>query len=290
MMASGVWSTHSSTPLEACWALQDKEGTRLKRALEDIGYLGETPADHRENGLECHFELHIEQGPLLEREAKTVGIVTSVQGMKWFAVRVEGVEGHAGATPMAGRADAIVTASRLITAVRDAALRTQLGVATVGVIKSDTASQATISAGVDFIVDVRCTTDEMVDQLASAIFKSFDDIIAEEDNSTSYAISRSWGMPQSVFHPRCIEACRSAALKAVGEEQIMDMKSRAGHDTAWTSRVCPSSMIFVPSKDGLSHNPNEYTSPEHCAIGAQVLLDAVLHYDEEVRTRQYESS
>jgi hydantoinase/carbamoylase family amidase len=290
MMASGVWSTHSSTPLEACWDLQDKEGIRLKHALEEIGYLGETSADYRENGLECHFELHIEQGPLLEREGKTVGIVTSVQGMKWFAVRVEGVEGHAGATPMPGRADAIVTASRLITAVRDAARSTQLGVATVGVIKSDTASQATISAGVDVIIDVRCTTDEMVDQLASAIFKSFDEIIAEEDNSTSYAISRSWGMPQSVFHPRCIEACRSAALKAVGEEQIMDMKSRAGHDTAWTSRVCPSSMIFVPSKDGLSHNPNEYTSPEHCAIGAQVLLDAVLHYDEKVRTGEYQIS
>ncbi|KAL1602360.1 hypothetical protein SLS60_005776 [Paraconiothyrium brasiliense] len=290
MMASGVWSTHSSTSLEACWELQDKEGIRMKQALEDIGYLGETKADYRENGLECHFELHIEQGPLLEKEGKTVGIVTSVQGMKWFAVRVEGVEGHAGATPMPGRADAIVTASRLITAVRDTALKTELGVATVGVIKSDTSSQATISAGVDFIIDVRCTTDDMVDELASAIFNAFDKIIAEEDNSTSYAIKRSWGMPQSVFHRRCIDACRSAAINAVGEDQIMDMKSRAGHDTAWTSRVCPSSMIFVPSKDGLSHNPNEYTSPEHCAVGAQVLLDAVLECDEMARAGEYQTS
>ncbi|KAF9732270.1 hydantoinase/carbamoylase family amidase [Paraphaeosphaeria minitans] len=264
MMASGVWSTHSSTPLETCWDLQDKDGIRMKHALENIGYLGSTPADYRENGLECHFELHIEQGPLLESKGKTVGIVTSVQGMKWFAIRVEGVEGHAGATPMPGRADALVTASRLITAVRDAALTTGLGVATVGVINSDTSSQATIPAGVHFIIDVRCTTDDM-------------------NNGTSYALTRSWGMPQSVFHPRCIEACRSAALNVVGEEQVMDMKSRAGHDTAWTSRVCPSSMIFVPSKDGLSHNPNEYTSPEHCAVGAQVLLEAVLAYDGKAR-------
>lgn len=288
MMASGVWSTHSSTPLEACWVLQDRDGIRMKQALEDIGYLGETKADYRANGLECHFELHIEQGPLLEQEKKTVGIVTSVQGMKWFAVRVEGTEGHAGATPMPGRADALVTASRLITAVRDAALNTGLGVATVGVIKSDTSSQATIPAGVDFIIDVRCTTDEMVDQLGSAIFKVFDSIISEENNGTSYAITRSWGMPQSVFHPRCIEACRSAALKVVGEEQVMDMKSRAGHDTAWTSRVCPSSMIFVPSKDGLSHNPNEYTSPKDCAVGAHVLLEAVLEYDGRARAGDWE--
>ncbi|OAG01825.1 amidase [Paraphaeosphaeria sporulosa] len=290
MMASGVWSTHSSTPLEACWDLQDKDGISMKHALEDIGYLGTTPADYRENGLECHFELHIEQGPLLEIGGKTVGIVTSVQGMKWFAVRVEGVEGHAGATPMPNRADALVTASRLITVVRDAALSTALGVATVGVIKSDTSSQATIPAGVDFIIDVRCTTDEMVDQLASTIFKSFDKVIADENNGTSYAITRSWGMPQSIFHPRCIEACRNAALKVVGEAQVMEMKSRAGHDTAWTSRVCPSSMIFVPSKDGLSHNPNEYTSPEHCAVGAEVLLEAVLGYDGKVRAGEYMSS
>lgn len=290
MMASGIWSTHSSTSLEACWELQDKEGIRMKQALEDIGYLGDTKADYKANGLACHFELHIEQGPILEREGRSVGIVTSVQGMKWFAIRVAGVEGHAGATPMPGRSDAIVTASRLITAVRDTAFKSQLGVATVGVIKSDTSSQATISAGVDFIIDIRCTTDDMVDQLATNVFKAFDEIITEEANETSYTVERTWGMPQSVFHSWCIDACRAAALKTVGEDQIMDMKSRAGHDTAWTSRVCPSSMIFVPSKDGLSHNPNEYTSPEHCALGAQVLLDAVLQYDQKVKSGEYQDS
>lgn len=255
----------------------------MKQALEEIGYLGETKCDYRENGLECHFELHIEQGPILEREGKSVGVVTSVQGMKWFAVRVTGVEGHSGTTPMPGRSDALVTASRMITAVRDSALKTELGVATVGVIKSDTSSQATIPAGVEFIIDIRCSTDDMVDQLATSIFKSFDAIIEAEANATSYSIQRTWGLPESIFHPRCIDAVRSAALKTVGEDQVMDMKSRAGHDTAWTSRVCPSSMIFVPSKDGISHNPNEYTSPEHCALGAQILLDAVLSYDANVR-------
>jgi hydantoinase/carbamoylase family amidase len=283
MMASGVWSTKSSTPLGACWGLQDKDGKPMKQALEEIGYLGQTKCDYRENGLECHFELHIEQGPILERESKSVGIVTSVQGMKWYAVRVSGVEGHSGTTPMPDRSDALVTASRLITAVRDAALNTKLGVATVGVVKSDTASQATIPGGIYFIIDIRCSTDDMVEQLAVAIFEAFDGIIASENNSTSYAIQRTWGLPESKFHDRCIDAVRVSALESVGADQIMDMKSKAGHDSAWTSRVCPTSMIFVPSKGGISHNPNEYTSPEHCALGAQILLDAVLRYDEKVK-------
>jgi hydantoinase/carbamoylase family amidase len=287
MMASGVWSTKSNTPLETCWEIQDKEGVCMKDALQKIGYLGDTPCDYRENGLECHFELHIEQGPILEREGKSVGIVTSVQAMKWFSIRVEGVEGHSGTTPMPGRADALVTASRLITAVRDCALDTGLGVATVGVIKSDTSSQATIPAGIDFIIDIRCSTDDMVEQLATHTFAAFDKIILEEGNGTSYSIERSWGLPESKFHPHCVEAVRASAVRRVGENQVTEMKSRAGHDSAWSSRVCPTSMIFVPSKDGISHNPHEYTSPEHCALGAQVLLDAVLHYDQKVNSGDF---
>lgn len=96
MMASGVWSTKSSASLETCWELKDSDGVSMKDALQKIGYLGSTPCDYRENGLGCHFELHIEQGPILEREGKSVGVVTAVQGMKWFAVRVTGVEGHSG--------------------------------------------------------------------------------------------------------------------------------------------------------------------------------------------------
>jgi hydantoinase/carbamoylase family amidase len=284
MMASGVWSTKSNTPLEACWNISDKEGVRMKDALAEIGYLGDTPCDYRENGLECHFELHIEQGPILEKEGKSVGVVTSVQAMKWFSVRVEGVEGHSGTTPMVGRADALVTASRLITSVRDTALDTELGVATVGVISSDTASQATIPAGVNFIIDIRCSTDIMVEQLATQTFATFDEIVAQESNGTSYHIERSWGLPESKFHPNCIEAVHASALRQVGADQVMQMKSRAGHDSAWASRVCSTSMIFVPSKDGVSHNPNEYTSPEHCALGTQTLLDAVLYYDDKVKS------
>jgi hydantoinase/carbamoylase family amidase len=284
MMASGVWSQQSSTPLETCWDIKDKEGVRMEDALKEIGYLGNTPCDYHKNGLECHFELHIEQGPILEKDNKSIGVVTSVQAMKWFSIRVEGVEGHSGTTPMADRSDALVTASRLISAVRDCANETGLGVATVGVISCDTSSQATIPAGVNFIIDMRCSTDMVLEQLEKHTFSVFDDVVKLERNQTSYRIERSWGLPESKFHANCIEAVRAAALHRVGQEQVLEMKSRAGHDSAWTSRVCPTSMIFVPSKDGISHNPHEFTSPEHCALGAQTLLDAVLYYDGKVKS------
>lgn len=284
MMCSGVWSTKSSTNLEGCYETMDTDSCTMKRALEDSGYLGETPCDYRENGLESYFELHIEQGPKLEAADKQIGVVTAVQGMKWYSVRVTGREGHSGTTPMDARADALVTAARLITAVSDTAKSTGLGVATVGVIKNDTQSQATIPSGVEFIIDVRCSTDKMVDDLCTAIFKTFDQIILRECKDTTYHIVRTWGLPESVFHKDCIEAVRSAAIDEVGSSKIMDMKSGAGHDAAWTSKVVKSSMIFVPSKDGISHNPNEYTSPEDCALGAHVLLQAVLNYDEGIRS------
>lgn len=180
------------------------------------------------------------------------------------------------------RSDALVTAARLITAVHDTALSTGLGVATVGVITNDTQSQATIPSGVEFIIDVRCSTDAMVTALHQAIFVAFDRIVAAENNRTAYKIVRTWGLPESIFHPDCIGSVRAAAIDEVGEDMIMDMKSGAGHDAAWTSKVVKTTMIFVPSKDGISHNPEEYTSPEHCALGAQVLLQAVLRYDDGV--------
>jgi hydantoinase/carbamoylase family amidase len=282
-MASGVWSQKSSTDLEACYKVTDTEGVSMQEALQETGYLGQTPCDYRKNGLGSYFELHIEQGPKLELANKKVGVVTAVQGMKWFSVRVAGVEGHSGTTPMDSRSDALVTAARLIAAVNDTAKSTGLGVATVGVIKSDTQSQATIPSGVEFIIDVRCSTDQMVEELHTAIFKAFDAIVENENNGTTYHIVRTWGLPESVFHEDCIDAVRAAAIDEVGPDLIMDMKSGAGHDAAWTSKVVKSSMIFVPSKDGISHNPNEYTSPEDCELGAQVLLQAVLRYDEGVR-------
>ena len=124
----------------------------------------------------------------------------------------------------------------------------------------------------------------MVEDLCKAIFKNFDEIVQGENNQTSYHVVRAWELPESVFHKDCIESVRGAAIEEVGAERIMDMKSGAGHDAAWTSKVVKPSMIIAPSKEGISHNPNEYTNPEDCELGAQVLLQAVLRYDEAVKS------
>ncbi|GAO52636.1 hypothetical protein G7K_6708-t1 [Saitoella complicata NRRL Y-17804] len=283
MMSSGVWSQQSSTNLEAAWAVKDTEGMTVKQALIDTGYLGPVPCSYKENELDAHFELHIEQGPLLERASAKIGVVTSVQSMTWYEIRVHGIEGHSGTAPMPTRSDALVTACLLIAAVRDAARDTTLGVATVGVIKSATQSQATIPSDVTFIIDIRASTDALVAQLSTDVFRRFDTIIAHEANSTRYETIRTWSLPESLFDPTLISCVRESALAHCEPSEILDMKSGAGHDSAWTSKVIPTTMIFVPSKDGVSHHPDEYTSPEHCALGAQVLLESVLRYDELVR-------
>jgi len=284
-MASGVWSTKSSMSLEDCYAVRSTDdNVSMLSALEETGYLGLTPCSYLSNPLEAYFELHIEQGPHLEKTGRKVGVVMGIQGMEWFGVRVTGIEGHSGTAPMEGRSDALVTASKMIAAVNTVALSTKLGVATVGVISNDTQSQSTIPSGVEFIIDVRCSTDALVTKLSSAIFAQFDKIISQEDNSTAYTITRRWGLPESVFQKECTEVVRAAAVEEVGKDMIMDMKSGAGHDAGWASKVVNSCMIFVPSKDGISHNPAEYTSPEDCALGAQVLLQTVLRYDEGLRS------
>lgn len=123
------------------------------------------------------------------------------------------------------RSDALVTASKMITSVSETAKATKLGVATVGVISNDTQSQATIPSGVEFIIDVRCSTDDMVSDLCTAIFKIFDEIVVKEENLTKYEVVRTWGLPESRFQGENIEAVRAAAIEEVGEELIMDMKS-----------------------------------------------------------------
>jgi acetylornithine deacetylase/succinyl-diaminopimelate desuccinylase-like protein len=145
------------------------------------------------------FELHFEHGPTLEIASNKVSVVTAVQAMKWFAVRVSGVEGHSGTTLMDTRSAALVTTSRMIASVSDSAKSTSLGIATVGVISNVTQSQATIPSGVEFIIDVRYSTNKMVEDLCSAILKSFEQILQQECNSTSYHVVRSWGLPSQYF-------------------------------------------------------------------------------------------
>ncbi|KAI9728040.1 MAG: hypothetical protein M1834_007854 [Cirrosporium novae-zelandiae] len=284
MMSSGVWSGKYPTGLEACHAFVDPDGISMREALEKIGYLGDVPCNHQENGIEAHFELHMEHDPILEQQQK-LGIVTSIRAMKWYEIRVNGKEEHSETTPTNADPDALATTSRLISAVENVSSQTDVGEAMIGVVRRDISIQSEIPAGVGFIVDVRCSTDEQVDEFCAAIFKQFDLVVAEEDNGTSYEIERVWGLPESTFDAKCVEISKKVTIHLVGEDRVLEMQSRSSHDSAWTSKVVPTGMIFVPSKDEISHNPTDSTSLENCWLGAQALLSWVLEYDEYLGSR-----
>jgi N-carbamoyl-L-amino-acid hydrolase len=233
---------------------EDRQGVRFGDAIESIGYRGEAAPGAVKFG--AMFELHIEQGPILEAEQKTVGIVTGVQGMRWYEIDLTGREAHTGSTPMHLRANALLGAARLVESVDAIALEhAPSAVGTVGLMEVKPNSRNVIPGHVFLTVD----------------FRHPDDAVLE------HAIRKVWDSPAVRFDADCIAAVRAGAEKA--GLPMRDMVSGAGHDAAYIARVAPTTMIFVPCAGGLSHNEEESTSFEECSAGAQVLLNAVLEYD-----------
>ncbi len=253
----------------------DREGNTFGAELERIGYRGQEPCGERK--LSAHFELHIEQGPILEAEGRTIGIVTGVQGMRWYEVTVTGRESHAGSTPMRLRRDALLGASRMVAAVSDAALgQAPDGVGTVGLIESAPNSRNVIPGSVFFTVDLRHPSDDAVAAMEASMRASLDAIAAAAELTVS--VERVWDSPAVRFDPGCVDSVRRAA--AAAGYPAREIVSGAGHDSAYVARVAPTTMIFVPCEGGLSHNEAERAEPEHVAAGANVLLRAVLDFDQ----------
>ncbi len=226
--------------------------------------------------LSAFFELHIEQGPILEAEKKDIGIVTGVQGVRWLEVTVTGQEAHTGATPMTLRRNALLGAARLIDRIDAIALaHAPRAVGTVGLIEVKPNSRNVVPGEVFFTVDLRdpeiSTLDVMEQSLRQSVWEICDPL------GLAVAIDKIWDNPPVHFNADCIAAVRRAA--ATAGFTTRDIISGAAHDAAYVARVAPSAMIFVPCRDGISHNEAEYTSQEQCAAGAQVLLQAVLDYD-----------
>ncbi|KAI1097545.1 amidase [Jackrogersella minutella] len=291
MVSSGVWA--EEVPLERAHNLQEVGGgtATMKYELERIGYLGSTPASYRSMPMAAHFELHIEQGPILETEQQKVGVVKGVQAYKWFTINVKGRDAHTGTTPLSSRADAMLLAARLIThSHRIATVHSAL--ASTGILTLSPGSTNTIPGHVRFTLDVRAPSDATVEAMEADLKRDFAKLAACDDLDGSLANSTpgkpldvAWRTdfvsPATNFHPDCIAAVRASAEAVTGSSSLVrDMTSGAGHDSVYASRRCPTSMIFVPSKNGVSHNPEEYTSPDDCAIGAEVLLQSVLRYDQ----------
>ena len=260
-------------------ARTDVEGARFSDAIEAIGYRG--PLKVGTTPIGAMFELHIEQGPILEAEGDMIGVVTGVQGMRWYDVVVEGRESHAGSTPMRMRADALPAAAALILAIQERARACEGAVATVGTITVHPASRNVIPGRATLSVDLRHPDAARLAALEAQVRAALAEIAAA--HGVSATMEMIWDSPPVPFHPDCVAAVRAAG-EALGL-RMRDIVSGAGHDAAYIARVAPTAMIFVPCVGGFSHNEAEETSFDECGAGAQVLLQAVLDYDRRLAER-----
>ncbi|PTT18191.1 Zn-dependent hydrolase [Acidovorax sp. HMWF029] len=269
MMGSGVFA--KAFTLEHAYAATDTEGKTVKGELERIGYIGDQePGDHP---IGAYFETHIEQGPVLEDNDRTIGVVSGVLGIRWFDCTVTGMEAHAGPTPMALRKDAMLAATRIMQDVVAAAHRhPPHGRGTVGMVQVFPNSRNVIPGRVKFSIDLRNSTDALVDAMAAEV-KAFADQVAKE-HGVQVHIEMVSSYPAQLFQPECVEAVGRAAAK-LGYSH-MPAVSGAGHDAVYMAKLAPSGMIFIPCKDGISHNEIEDAKPEHIEAGCNVLLHAML--------------
>jgi N-carbamoyl-L-amino-acid hydrolase len=271
MIASGVFA--GVFELDYGLSRKDHAGRTIGEELERIGYAGDRPVGQRSIG--ALFELHIEQGPILEAEGQRIGIVTGGQGARWYDCEVIGAETHAGPAPMESRRDALRAAAPLLEDIYQVAHRQgPSGRATVGEFQAYPGSRNTVPGRVRFTVDLRHPDGGTMDAMDRALGEAFERARAQHEGRLEFQLEEIWYAPPVAFDADCIEAVRQAA-KALGLSS-REIVSGAGHDAVYMARVVPTAMIFVPCKDGISHAEAEYAAPEACADGANVLLHAVL--------------
>jgi N-carbamoyl-L-amino-acid hydrolase len=269
MMGSGVFA--KAFTLAHAYAATDVDGKTVGDELARIGYIGDQePGDHP---IGAFFETHIEQGPVLEDNDVTIGVVQGVLGIRWFDCTVTGMEAHAGPTPMALRKDAMQVATHIMQEVVASALRhAPHGRGTVGMVQVFPNSRNVIPGRVKFSIDLRNGTDTLVDQMADEV-KAFAASLSSQ-TGLGVQIDLVSSYPAQAFHDDCKNAVAHAAAK-LGYSN-MPVVSGAGHDAVYMSRLAPTGMIFIPCKDGISHNEIESATPEHIAAGCNVLLHAML--------------
>ena len=269
LMGSGVWAGVYAR--DKVYALTDTEGVTVETALDAIGYHGAEPA--KPFPADAYFELHIEQGPILEREEKQIGIVTGAQAQVWYDVVVTGQDSHAGTTPPSARKDALVCAARIIDLVdRMMRARGEDGRGTVGQLLVSPNSRNVIPGEVRFSVEFRHPNDAELDRL-DAQFPREAGFIAR-DCGVQLELTQLFKIPAQPFDPTCVDLVRQASARL--GYPAREIVSGAGHDAVYVARHVPTAMIFTPCKDGLSHNEAESIEPEEAEAGCQVLFEAVL--------------
>jgi len=269
MMGSGVFCGAFS--LETACAARDVDGKSVGEELERIGYKGEqVPGQHP---IGAYFETHIEQGPVLEDAGKVIGVVPAVMGLSWYDCTVNGMEAHAGPTPMQLRRDALQVATGIMQEVVAIANRhPPYGRGTVGMVQLFPNSRNVIPGQVKFSIDLRNVTDELLDVMHGEITAFVDK--TRQDTGLAIDLQRVSHVPACPFDADCVGAVRAATDKL--GYPAMDVVSGAGHDAVYVARMAPAGMIFVPCKDGISHNEIEDARPDHLEAGCNVLLHAML--------------
>lgn len=277
MLSSGVFADVFS--LEYAYSRTDKEGKTVAQELERIGYKGQDPI--AKNTYFASFELHIEQGPILEAAKKSVGVVTGVQGIRWYDLIVVGEETHAGPCPMTLRKDPVQKAMFLLQEiyglVNDFGEDTRV---TIGDITTTPGVRNTVPGKIAVTVDIRHPDPETLEKM----HRQLQTITKREhgNNGVSVVLKEVWHSPPVRFNTHCINAVRTA-VKTL-KVPSLEMVSGAGHDAVYLSKIMPTSMIFIPCKDGISHNENESITKEDAVNGTNVLLHAILNLNSDFNT------
>lgn len=269
MMGSAVWAGVES--LESAHGRVDKNGIRVDDELRRIGYLGEEAC--KAHPARAAFEVHIEQGPVLELAGKQIGIVTGIQGLRWFEITIEGTSCHAGTTPMETRRDPVRALAKLIPYFFDMADQYQpLARFTIGRIATSPGAFNTIPNQSILTIDVRHPDVSVLDHLTSTFKDELEEICHQYDLKSSFRTELACS--PVVFSVECIEAIE-LAVSRYGYSNAR-MISGAAHDSMHLASVIPTAMIFVPCEGGISHNAAERARPEDLEAGCNVLLGAVL--------------
>ncbi len=269
MVASGVFGGEFT--LEYGLSRADPDGKTMGEELERIGYAGSEEVGGRE--VHAYFETHIEQGPILEAEEKTIGVVTGAQGQRWYELTFTGVESHAGPTPMDSRKDALLGAARVVDLVNKVGLgNAPLACATVGMLEVYPNSRNVIPGRVFVTIDFRHPEDSVLAAMDKTMRAGVEKIA--DDIGLDYEIEQIFYYAPVHFEESCVAAVREAAREC--GHSAREIVSGAGHDACYLANVAPTAMVFIPCIDGISHNEIEDVKPEWITAGADVLLRAIL--------------
>ncbi|MCP4765023.1 MAG: Zn-dependent hydrolase [Gammaproteobacteria bacterium] len=275
MVASGVFG--GVFDLEYGQSRADADGLTMGEELQRIGYAGKEEVGGRD--VHAYFEAHIEQGPILEAEEKTIGVVTDAQGQRWYEMTLTGVESHAGPTPMNRRKDALLCAAQIVQLVNQVGLdNAPLACATVGMLDVYPNSRNVIPGQVALTIDFRHPDDDVLAKMDKQMREGVDKIVSSI--GLECALEQIFYYAPIAFEESCVNAVRAGcATHGYSSREIV---SGAGHDACYLAGVAPTSMVFIPCIDGISHNEIEDVKPEWITAGTNVVLSAILEKAEVV--------